>query len=273
MSGIGIRRCASCSSEIGILLCSACKTVGYCSKACQKKEWLKSHKDECKPGENKLAGTTYVAFPPETEDKVGKEKHKSFDNDFCLGQKVCSADSLNYLSDAKYGKYAPGKLNVVVFWAQFHKPGYKFLPFYSVLAAKYKDQIQFVGVSVDPDDSYPKKFLADPAKKYSTVFTTEFAVAHDEGKKLKESYGEALRDTLSLPHAFVVNAAGEIVWHQDHSELGNTVPNYMHLMEEQLDNLLAGKALVSVGDKEEEEEEDEEDGGMDLDDDEDFSLF
>lgn len=268
-----IRRCASCSSEIGILLCAACKNVGYCSKACQKKAWLKSHKDECKPGKGKFAGTTYVAFPPETEDKVGKEKHVTFDNDYCLGKKVCGADSLSYLSDAKYGKYAAGKLNVVIFWAKYHKPGYKFFPFYSVLQAKYGDKVQFVGVSVDPDASGPKKFLADPDGKYGKVFPMEFSVAFDEGGKLKESYGEALNDTLCLPHAFVVNGKGEIIWHQDHSELGNTVPNFMHLMEQQLDLLLAGKPLLSVGDKEEEESEEEEDGGMDLGDDDDFSLF
>jgi len=264
MSAFTARSCNKCHSGVGVLLCSRCKSVGYCSKACQVAQWTSGHKEACEKGKNTLAGTAYVAFPPEGEDRVGAEKFKSFDNDVCNGAKACDLTTVEYLSDAKYGKYEAGKPTVVLFWAQYHKPGYKFLPMYSILQAKYGSKVQFIAVSVDPDNSYPKKFLADPAKKYSTVFTTEFAVAHDVGHKLKEEFGSALRNTLSLPHAFVVDNDNTIVWHQDHSELGATVPNYMNLMEQQLDALVAGKPLVKVGEKEVESEEEDEGEEMDL---------
>lgn len=265
------RICASCGSENGVLLCGRCKSVGYCSQECQKADWIKGHKGACVKGQNKLAGTPYVAFPPEGPDRVGADQFRSYDNDICLGKKGPSTDSLVFISDKKYGKAAKGKINVFFFWGQYHKPGYKFIPFYSVLQAKYKGKVQFTGVSMDPTVDYPQKFLDDPNKKYSAVFRTEFAMAHDNGMKLKSHFAEMLPGTLSPPHSFVVDAKGTIVWHQDHSELGATAPTYMNIMEKQLDALVAGKALEKVGDRVyEEDEEDEGDGDMDGGD---FELF
>lgn len=247
-------------------MCGRCRSVGYCNKECQTKDWRGKHKAACVKGENKLAGTAFKCFP-NPSILVGDDKFLTYDNDCCIGQKSIKTDSLNYLSDAKFGKAEAGKLTVILFWAQYSKPGYKFFPLYSQLQAKYGSKIQFVGVSIDPDSSYPTKFLEDPGKKYSTVFNIDFAVAHDEGKVLKKFYEDALRDTLSLPHAFVLDKEGTIVWHQDHSELSAAVPNYMHLMEKQLDALVAGQPLDKVGDKEEEsddEDEGDEGEGMDI---------
>lgn len=263
MTSLGRTKCNTCLTGNAVRLCARCKSVGYCSKKCQKADWEKGHKTLCQPGANKLAGTEYVVFPPEGESVSGHEKYETRDNDPCLGEAAIGTDSLVYLSDAKYGKATPGKITVFFFWAQFHKPGYKFLPMYSNLAAKkkYAGKVQFVGVSTDPEESYPAKFLADPAKKYSTVFTTEIAIGFDKGLKMKKHFAAALGDVLALPHTFVVDASGKIAWHQDHAELGATVPNYMHLMEKQLDLLVDGKPLLSVGDKEYSDDEDEGDEG------------
>merc|ERR1712110_323400 len=113
----------------------------------------------------------------------------------------------------------------------------------------------FVAVSMDPDTSYPKKFLEDPAKKYSTVFPLTFAVAHDDGKKIKDECEILIRGTMTPPHAFLLNKEGNVVWHQDHSELGATVPTYMALMEKQLDLLLKTGGVATVGERPVEEEE------------------
>ena len=39
--------CQGCGAENNLRLCAACKTVKYCSKACQKKDWPQ-HKRWCK---------------------------------------------------------------------------------------------------------------------------------------------------------------------------------------------------------------------------------
>jgi splicing suppressor protein 51 len=41
--------CASCAkTDVHLLLCSGCKLVSYCGKACQKAHW-KAHKPSCTP--------------------------------------------------------------------------------------------------------------------------------------------------------------------------------------------------------------------------------
>lgn len=143
----------------------------------------------------------------------------------------------------------PGQVAVVVLWAQYHKPGYKFLPLYSQLQAKYGDKVAVVGISIDPDVSYPTKFIEDPAKKYSTVFPCDFAVAWDSVDLKTTLMKEADVVSLSPPHAYLVDSKGTIVWHQDHSELGATAPSYLGLMEDQVDALLAGAPLHKIGEK------------------------
>lgn len=257
------RECKACHSRMGVLLCSRCKSVGYCTKECQIKDWKAGHRDVCVKGDNKLAGSIYTAFPADGPDKSGADNFVTYDNDECLGKQGCEMKTLEYLSDKKYGQHTAGQPTVLLFWGQYHKPTYKFMPLYSVLQAKYKNKVQFVGVSLDPNTSYPQKFLDDADGDQSKFFKTEIAIAHDAGLVLKKHYGAALDDILSLPHSFVLDAKGNIVWHQDHSELGATVPNYCHLMEKQLDLLVDGKPLHKVGDRpvpSSDEEEDEEDG-------------
>jgi len=188
---------------------------------------------------------------------TGQEQFLTYDDDVCHGKPFPPMGKLEYLNLDDYAKPKPGQVRVVVVWGQYHKPGYKFLPLYSQLQAKYGDKVSVVGVSVDPDTSYPKKFLDDPAKKYSTVFETKFAIAWDNGALKKALIKVGGLATLSPPYAYVLNGNGSIVWHQDHSELGATAPTYLGLMEEQIDAVLAGTPLKKVGDRAVEELESE----------------
>jgi len=187
----------------------------------------------------------------EKEEKTGDDRFKTYDNDACHGVKAPSVDTLKYLTGEELGQAKLGeKACVLLFWGKYQEQSYKFLPSYSKLAAKYEGKIQFVAVSQDPEESYVQKFLDDPAKKYSTVYPIDFAVAWDEGKKVAPEYELAFRGTLLPPHAFVINAEGNIVWHQDHSEIGSNAPSYLSLMESQLDKLVAGEELEKVGERE-----------------------
>jgi thiol-disulfide isomerase/thioredoxin len=195
--------------------------------------------------------TTVKLFGDIDQGKTtGQDEFKTYDNDAIIGKQIPSLSGLEYLNADKYNAPAAGQVTLVLLWAQFHKPGYKFLPLYSQLQAKYGSKVSIVGVSIDPDTSYAKKFLADPAKKYSTKFPCDFAVAWDSGSLLKRQLtDDAQMAAMSPPHAFLVDSKGVIVWHQDHSELGATAPSYLGLMEDQVDALLAGKPMVKVGDK------------------------
>merc|ERR1712226_1115155 len=144
----------------------------------------------------------------------------------------------------------------------YHKPGYKYLPLYSQMQAKYGKRVKFIGVSIDPNPDYPKKFIEDPAKKYSTVFPCNFTQTWDDKQAVKKALMDITGNiTLSPPHAFVLDKKRNIMWHQDHSELGATAPSYMGLMEDQIDLLVAGKPIKSQGNRPEiavgEEDEEE----------------
>jgi thiol-disulfide isomerase/thioredoxin len=177
-------------------------------------------------------------------------KFKTHDNDSAIGVKFPSIETLVQVNDAKtYPLPADGEVYVALFWGKFHKPGYKFLPLYSQLI-KDHEGLKVVAISIDPEISYPQAFLEDPKKKYSSVFTTEMNVSFDEGKTLKGALTPILRDSLMVPHAFLVDKTGTIVWHQNHSELGATAPSYMDLMEAAIVAALKGEPVPKVGDKE-----------------------
>ena len=43
----GLEECNVCMEDDVPLQCSRCKSVRYCGKACQKKDWKKGHKLRC----------------------------------------------------------------------------------------------------------------------------------------------------------------------------------------------------------------------------------
>lgn len=141
------------------------------------------------------------------------------------------------------------------------------MPLYSALSEKYKNKpIEVVGVCVDRDKNSPAGFI----KKYTNGpkgnFTTSFAICEEwapanrvyplKGRDVEKGFMDnmtdlhpGMKEMPSIPHAFIVNSHGTIVWHQDHSERGSTAPDYMDLIESQVELLLSGKPLMSVGSK------------------------
>lgn len=186
----------------------------------------------------------------ESDGDTSSSNYRSYDNDSVHGFACPSLDKLALVNaEAGYPVIKAGQPVLLLFWAQFSKAGYKFMPLYSKLNRRYGDKCPVIAVSVDPEIGSAKKWIEDPGKKYSTEFETLFTVAWDEKQALKEAFSAGLRDTVSLPHAFLIDKDGKCVWHQDHSQIGATAPTFMNLMETQVKSLLEGGKVTSVGTK------------------------
>jgi hypothetical protein len=100
-------------------------------------------------------------------------QYMTFDDDHCHGQSIPA--SWQALYDDKSSLWdTPYKLNkkkpvIFLFWAKFHKPGYKFLRLYSLLLEKMHGAIDVVGISTDPKRSFDQEFLNIQKCKFPQV--------------------------------------------------------------------------------------------------------
>jgi len=117
---------------------------------------------------------------------------------------------------------APGKVYVVEFWATWCPPCRKSIPHLTELAKKYADRVVFVGVS-NEDVATVKPFVADQGDQMA------YNVAVDIAGKVVDGYMTAFGQG-DIPTAFVVDAAGKVVW------LGHPMDN----LGDVLDKVLAG---------------------------------
>lgn len=105
------------------------------------------------------------------------------------------------LADAK-GK----KIVVVEFWATWCPPCRTSIPHLTELAQKYKDKdVVIVGIS-DEKPPVVKSFVEKMGAKM------DYVVALDEGDATAEGYMRAYNQN-GIPHAFVVDKQGRVVWH------------------------------------------------------------
>jgi len=112
-----------------------------------------------------------------------------------VGQKLPKA-YLNYLGTKLD---VEGKPLLLEFWATWCPPCRQSIPHLNEIYAKYKDRgLMIVGVTDEPD-AVIRKFQKDVPMDY--------AVATDTGGRLSNEMG-----IQGIPHAFLVNKSGEIVW-------------------------------------------------------------
>lgn len=121
---------------------------------------------------------------------------------------------------------APGMVYVVEFWATWCPPCRKSIPHLTELAKKYVDRVVFVGVS-NEDLATVKPFVADQGDQM------DYNVAVDTAGKVVDGYMTAFGQG-GIPTAFVVDAAGKVVW------LGHPMDN----LDEVLDKVLAGTYAI-----------------------------
>lgn len=112
---------------------------------------------------------------------------------------------------------------VVEFWATWCPPCRTSIPHLTEMQKKFKDKgVVFIGVTDEKLDVV-KKFVEKMGDKM------DYTVAIDGGKT-SEGYMQAF-EIGGIPHAFIVNKEGKIVWHG----------HPMDRLEETLDEIVAGK--------------------------------
>jgi len=119
---------------------------------------------------------------------------------------------------------AKGKQIVVVeFWATWCGPCRQSIPHLTELQKKFKDQVIFVGVS-DEAAGTVKPFVEKMGDKM------DYVVAVDAKRQTSVDYMEGF-GVNGIPHAFIVDKGGKIVWHG----------HPMAEMEDVLEEVIAGK--------------------------------
>ncbi len=112
-----------------------------------------------------------------------------------VGQKLPSG-TLNFVGTKPE---MDGQPLLLEFWATWCSPCRESIPHLNEIHAKFKDRgLLVVGVTDEPN-AVIKKFQKDVPMDY--------AVATDTGGRLNEKMGVS-----GIPHAFLVNKSGEIVW-------------------------------------------------------------
>lgn len=74
------------------------------------------------------------------------------------------------------------------------------------IAHEYKDKVEFVGVTSEPEEAKVKAFVDKQGEKM------DYAVALDASGAVGSSYMGAY-GVSGIPHAFVVNLEGNVSWH------------------------------------------------------------
>lgn len=95
---------------------------------------------------------------------------------------------------------------VVEFWATWCPPCRTSIPHLTELQKKYKNQgVVIVGITNEPAEKV-KPFVAKMGDKM------DYTVAVDDNQATSKAYMEA-NGVGTIPHAFVVNKSGDLVWH------------------------------------------------------------
>lgn len=97
------------------------------------------------------------------------------------------------------------KVAVVEFWATWCPPCRASIPHLTELQKKYKDTVVFIGVSAESAETV-KSFVEKQAEKM------DYRVVIDSDRGTTKGYMDAF-GIQSIPHAFLVDQKGQIVYH------------------------------------------------------------
>lgn len=148
-----------------------------------------------------------------------------------LGMKAPKLEISKWVKGEAVDVTAGDKVYVVEFWATWCPPCRESIPHLTEMAKKYKGKAVFVGIS-DEEPATVEKFVEKMGDKM------DYVVAIDDEDKTGEAYMRAF-DIRGIPHAFVVDKSGAIVWH-DHP---------MAELDEVVEQVIAGKFDAEAGKK------------------------
>jgi thiol-disulfide isomerase/thioredoxin len=121
---------------------------------------------------------------------------------------------------------------VVEFWATWCPPCRTSIPHLTEIQKKFKDRgVVVIGIT-DEKLATVKKFVTPMGDKM------DYVVAIDDGKKTSDGYMEAFKQN-GIPHAFIVDKTGRIVWHG----------HPMAQLDDTLEQVVSGKYDMSVAKK------------------------
>jgi thiol-disulfide isomerase/thioredoxin len=133
-------------------------------------------------------------------------------------------------------EFEKGKTYVVEFWATWCGPCRTSIPHLTELQKKFKDKVVLIGVS-DEDAATVKPFVEKMGDKM------DYVVAIDKNEGTSAAYMKAF-GVGGIPHAFVVNPEGKLVWHG----------HPMDGLDKVLDKVVAGKFDIAEAKKQAEKE-------------------
>ena len=204
--------------------------------------------------------------PEEGDVPTPGEKHIIYDDDEAIGKKAPTLGTIEYIQGEPVvmGK---GKPVCIVFWAKAYKGDYTTLRDVSKIADLFGDDIQFVGIGIDPSKKDSESFLKKIGTKMPEIYIKQplqvnFPLAYDTDLELKGAY-KATGKMLSLGASAVFLVGGDrtIVWREQFAPAtGHTV--FKGQLQEQCRRLILGEALVSNGNRPVEEEEEQEEMDM-----------
>ena len=120
-----------------------------------------------------------------------------------------------WVKGAPVTEFEKGKLYVVEFWATWCGPCLKSIPHLTDLAKKYKDKVDFVGVSVwEEDQKNVEPFVQTMGDKMSYNIAMDqlpSATASGNDGEMANNWMKAAGQN-GIPTAFIVDKDGKIAW-------------------------------------------------------------
>ena len=215
------------------------------------------------------------AEEPKKMPKEVQEAYRTYSDDGSFGKDAPALDTLEWIKGDAVA-YSSEKPTVVVFWAKFAKGDYTTIVGVSDIFDDFKEQAQFIGISLDPVVADAKSFL----KKIGTAMpeldvkkcVVPYSLAFDTGKTVKEAFRTTSGlMSLTASACFIIDAKGKILWRE---QFGQGYAPKKGQLREQLRRHCAGEGLLSNGKKPVVEDSDEDlaDGDMDCDYDSDLGF-
>ena len=170
----------------------------------------------------------------------------TYSDDASLGEACPDLSTLDYVQGEPI-KIGDGRVKIVFFWGKYLKwQTWPIMIGMSEINEAFAD-VDIVGIAADKKRRDVERFLEKGECR------SDVALAFDGDWTLKDAFRKLMKvGALAVPHAFLINGEGKIVWRQAYSG-GYPFATMGFLV--QLQHALAGEALETNGPNPEPEEE------------------